>query len=73
LVQRIVIVDEIALNRRDDFGTGYSSLAHLGQATQAAFLRASGCALGQGYLYGRPTPAEGFDALRKRQTGGATS
>lgn len=52
MAQRIVVVDDAALNRR--------VLKTLIQD-------------GQGYLYGRPMPADDFVALRKRSTGAATS
>jgi predicted signal transduction protein with EAL and GGDEF domain len=90
LAQRIVIVDDTALNRRvlesliqelDDvevlsFASSAEALERaplLGAAcsSQAAFLRDAGCALGQGYFYGRPMPADAFDALSKRQIGEA--
>ncbi len=38
---------------------------------QAAFLLRAGCALGQGYLYGRPMPAAEFDTLL--QSGATTA
>jgi diguanylate cyclase (GGDEF)-like protein len=36
---------------------------------QAALLLSAGCALGQGFLYGRPMPADEFEAFRMSQTG----
>ena len=51
---------------------GFETLAEgIEQADQASFLRNAGCALGQGYFYGRPMPADEFDALQKRQIGEA--
>ena len=38
---------------------------------QAEFLRSEGCALGQGFLYSRPVPADDFLALLERQNGGS--
>jgi EAL domain-containing protein (putative c-di-GMP-specific phosphodiesterase class I) len=43
---------------------GFETLAEgIELEEQAAFLRSSGCALGQGFLYGRPMPAAAFEAL----------
>ncbi len=48
---------------------GFDTLAEgVEHADQAAFLLNAGCVFGQGYLYGRPLPAEEFDALRLEQS-----
>jgi diguanylate cyclase (GGDEF)-like protein len=44
---------------------GFETLAEGIELTeQDAYLRSTSCALAQGYLYGRPMPADKFDALR---------
>ena len=48
---------------------GFETLAEgIELEDQATFLRSSGCALGQGFLYGRPMPATAFEALRASHT-----
>lgn len=49
---------------------GFTTLAEgIETEDQAAALRAAGCALGQGYLYARPLPADEFSALIKAPAG----
>lgn len=47
---------------------GFETLAEgIELPEQVAFLRSAGCALGQGFLYGRPMPAGDFEKLRNSQ------
>jgi EAL domain-containing protein (putative c-di-GMP-specific phosphodiesterase class I) len=51
---------------------GFDTLAEgIEQEEQGAYLRSAGCRLGQGFLYGRPMPADDFEALLARQSGPA--
>jgi diguanylate cyclase (GGDEF)-like protein len=50
---------------------GFETLAEgVEEADQAEFLLSAGCRLAQGFFYGRPMPADDFDALRARQAPG---
>jgi diguanylate cyclase (GGDEF)-like protein len=58
----LAIVDAVLSISRN---FGFETLAEgIELESQAIFLRSAGCALGQGFLYGRPMPASAFDALR---------
>jgi diguanylate cyclase (GGDEF)-like protein len=53
---------------------GFETLAEgIELADQAAYLQSAGCMLGQGYFYGRPMPADDFDALYRSHAGRAAS
>jgi diguanylate cyclase (GGDEF)-like protein len=57
----VAIVDAVLSISRN---FGFETLAEgIEQEEQATFLQSAGCALGQGFLYGRPMPASEFEAL----------
>jgi Amt family ammonium transporter len=63
----VAIVDAVLSIARS---YGFETLAEgIELEDQAAFLRSAGCALGQGYLFGRPMPADAFDTLRRERAG----
>jgi diguanylate cyclase (GGDEF)-like protein len=65
----VAIVDAVLSIARS---FGFETLAEgIETEDQAASLRSAGCALGQGFLYGRPMPAHEFEALRAAQAVGA--
>jgi diguanylate cyclase (GGDEF)-like protein len=66
----VAIVDAVLSIARS---FGFETLAEgIEEDHQAAFLRSAGCALGQGFLYGRPMPASDFEALRALGAGQVT-
>lgn len=66
----VAIVDAVLSIARS---FGFETLAEgIEEEHQAAFLRTAGCALAQGYLYGRPMPAADFTALRMLRAGSVT-
>jgi diguanylate cyclase (GGDEF)-like protein len=59
----VAIVDAVLSIARS---FGFETLAEgIELDAQAAFLQSAGCALGQGFLFARPLPADEFDALLK--------
>ena len=62
-----VVVAVLSIARSFGFETLDEGIEHEAQAT---FLQSAGCALGQGYLYGRPMPIDEFDALLASQHAG---
>jgi diguanylate cyclase (GGDEF)-like protein len=63
----VAIVDAVLSIARS---FGFQTLAEgIELQSQATFLTGAGCALGQGFLYGRPMPAADFDALLMQQLG----
>ena len=63
----VAIVDAVLSIARN---FGFETLAEgIELEEQAAFLRSAGCELGQGFLYGRPMPADQFNAFRAQATG----
>jgi diguanylate cyclase (GGDEF)-like protein len=62
-----VVVAVLSIARSFGFETLAEGIEHEAQAT---FLQSAGCALGQGYLYGRPMPIDEFDALLASQHAG---
>jgi diguanylate cyclase (GGDEF)-like protein len=64
-----VAIVEAVLSIAKNFG--FETLAEgIEEEQQAAFLRSVGCALGQGYLFARPMPANQFEMLLTRQLEG---
>jgi EAL domain-containing protein (putative c-di-GMP-specific phosphodiesterase class I) len=57
----VAIVDAVvSISRSYGFATLGEGIEH---ADQTAFLLRAGCTLGQGFLYGRPVPADDFSTL----------
>ena len=63
----VAIVDAV-LSIASNFG--FETLAEgIELESQAAFLRAQGCALGQGFLFGHPIPAAEFESIYSPHAG----
>jgi EAL domain-containing protein (putative c-di-GMP-specific phosphodiesterase class I) len=62
----VAIVDAVLSIGRN---FGFETLAEgIELEEQAAFLKAAGCGLGQGFLYGRPMPAPEFEAMQRQRS-----